>query len=324
VPEADVSIVIATYNRSAVLRHVLAVLRLQTCVNWEAIVVGDACTDDTADVVASFGDPRLRFVNLATNHGEQSAPNNEGVRLARGRFVAFLNHDDLWRPDHLNQSLAHLTATGADLVYSWMANLLPDGTVVLLGVSPRGGYTPAVVVPASTWVVRREAIARVGPWSDGWAIRLPPSQDWIWRAARAGLAIRELPRISVVGLPSGSRPGAYTCGSDAEHAMWAHRIASDAGWPEELLSTFIRAQANGGRLPPSAQPLAQLSWAVRNSAAAAVARLGGHPLALYLSLRYPGRGGFLRWLRRQRGLPARRADRERDGRNEGVDGGRNA
>jgi len=42
----DVSVIIATYNRSAVLRHVLEVLRLQTFGNWEALVVGDACTDD--------------------------------------------------------------------------------------------------------------------------------------------------------------------------------------------------------------------------------------------------------------------------------------
>jgi hypothetical protein len=43
------------------------------------IVVGDACTDDTANAIASFADARLRFVNMPRNHGEQSAPNNEGV-----------------------------------------------------------------------------------------------------------------------------------------------------------------------------------------------------------------------------------------------------
>jgi glycosyltransferase involved in cell wall biosynthesis len=303
----DVSIVIATYNRSAVLREVLDVLRLQTVRTWEAIVVGDGCTDDTADVVAAFGDPRLRFVNLDRNHGEQSAPNNAGVSLATGRALAFLNHDDFWRPDHLERSLAHLDATGADLVYSWIANLLPgeDETVVLLGVSPGGAYTPAAIVPASSWVMRRELAGRVGPWRSGWTIRLSPSQDWLWRAAKLGAQLRELPRVSVIGFPSGSRPGSYADSGAAEHARWRARLQSDPAWPEAILTRYIRTQADGGRLPPSARPARQVSWALRNAGSAAVASAGLHPLAVWTAIRHPGPGGFLTWLRKRRGLPAR-------------------
>jgi glycosyltransferase involved in cell wall biosynthesis len=71
----------------------------QTLADWELIVVGDRCTDDTEVVVRGFPDPRIRFVNLERNFGEQSVPNNEGVRLAQGRFIAYLNHDDLWLPE---------------------------------------------------------------------------------------------------------------------------------------------------------------------------------------------------------------------------------
>ena len=96
-----VSVVTATYNRSHILRHSIASVIAQRLTDWELIVVGDACTDDTADVVASFDDPRIRYHALAANVGEQSGPNNEGVALARGEMIAFLNHDDLWLPDHL-------------------------------------------------------------------------------------------------------------------------------------------------------------------------------------------------------------------------------
>lgn len=303
----DVSVVIATYNRAAVLRHVLAVLREQTFRDWEAIVVGDACSDETEAVVASFTEPRFRFVNLPENHGEQSAPNNEGVRLARGRILAFLNHDDFWRPDHLERARAHLEETGSDLVYGWIANLLPDEdeTVVLLGVSPRGRYSPALVVPASAWVFRRELVDGVGPWRSGWTIRLSPSQDWLWRAHRAGATLTELPRVSVIGFPSGSRPGSYAGGVDAEHARWRERLAADPGWPETLLASYLHAQAQGGRLPASAHPAGQVSWALKNLSAAALARIGVHPLAAKLAVTHPGRGGFLRWLRQRRGLPPR-------------------
>ena len=75
-----VSVVLATYNRSRVLAHAIESVRSSTLTDWELIVVGDHCTDDTAEVVASFDDPRITFINLPQNVGEQSGPNNEGVR----------------------------------------------------------------------------------------------------------------------------------------------------------------------------------------------------------------------------------------------------
>ena len=83
-----VSIILATYNRSPVLAHAIESVRRSTLTDWELIVVGDGCTDDTAAVVASFDDPRVTFINLPRNVGEQSGPNNEGLRLARGRYIA--------------------------------------------------------------------------------------------------------------------------------------------------------------------------------------------------------------------------------------------
>ena len=80
-----VSVLIATYNRSDVLRCAIASVLFQTFRDWELIVVGDACTDDTAEVVATFQDPRIRFVNRVVNFGEQSAPSNDGFKLAGGQ-----------------------------------------------------------------------------------------------------------------------------------------------------------------------------------------------------------------------------------------------
>src|SRR5688572_8257735 len=74
----SISVVIATYNRSRMLAYAIESVLRQTFTDWELIVVGDACTDDTAEVVARYvaADPRVRFVNLERNWGEQSAPNN--------------------------------------------------------------------------------------------------------------------------------------------------------------------------------------------------------------------------------------------------------
>jgi len=76
-----VSIIIATYNRSRVLRHAIESVRNSRFADWELIVVGDACTDDTAACVAAFGDPRnyggrggfVRHLRKRTGANERSA-----------------------------------------------------------------------------------------------------------------------------------------------------------------------------------------------------------------------------------------------------------
>jgi hypothetical protein len=146
---------VAAYNRAEVLRFTLETVLWQTEQNWELWVVGDACTDETGAVVASFGDDRIQFVNLERNVGEQSGPNREGSRLARGRFVAYLGQDDLWLPDHLELCLHALEETGAGFVFSLADEIMPGG-----GRSPGprrmqpSGRRPAPVcrrTPSTTW-----------------------------------------------------------------------------------------------------------------------------------------------------------------------------
>ena len=121
------SIIVATYNRANVLRYAIESARRQTLTNWEMRVVGDCCTDDTDAVVGAFDDPRIHFVNLEKNCGDQSGPNNVGFQRSRGRFIAYLNHDDLWFPDHLSAAVNALEETGADLVWPMVVKLRTDG-----------------------------------------------------------------------------------------------------------------------------------------------------------------------------------------------------
>src|SRR5690349_20582249 len=96
-----VSIIMATYNWSSVLPYSIGSVQHQTLPDFELLVVGDGCTDDSAEVVGAIGDPRVRWIGLENNSGHQSVPNNEGLRQARGEIIAYLGHDDLWLPDHL-------------------------------------------------------------------------------------------------------------------------------------------------------------------------------------------------------------------------------
>src|SRR5436190_14713221 len=124
-----ISVIIATYNRSGALVCAIESVLRQTFTDWELIIVGDGCTDDTAEIVARYveADPRVRFVNLARNWGEQSAPNNVGRRLARAPLIAYLSHDDLWLPHHLKACSEALAATRADLVLGTAANVSFEG-----------------------------------------------------------------------------------------------------------------------------------------------------------------------------------------------------
>jgi CDP-glycerol glycerophosphotransferase len=92
----DVSIVLITFNDARRLPRALSSLTRQTLRNLEIIVVDDASTDDTADVVAQAmeTDSRIRYVRLDTNSGGCSAPRNRGIREARGTWVMFCDSDD--------------------------------------------------------------------------------------------------------------------------------------------------------------------------------------------------------------------------------------
>jgi hypothetical protein len=127
--EPLVSVRIATYNRADLLcERALASVRAQTYEHWEAIVVGDALTDDTEARIRAIGDPRIRFFNLPVRGPYPvdefehwlvggTAPVNAALREVRGRWIAPLDDDDAWDDDHLEVLLEHARETGAELVY---------------------------------------------------------------------------------------------------------------------------------------------------------------------------------------------------------------
>ena len=152
---ARVSIITATYNRSDVLRYAIESVLSQTYTDLEQIIVGDACADDTAEVVASFSDPRLSFVNRAANWGEQSVPNNDGFSLASGTLIAYLNQDDLWFPDHLGSLVSFIDQTGADLAYALPFKIDRHGMPTCDLTNAELRYDPTHFIVASLWLARR-------------------------------------------------------------------------------------------------------------------------------------------------------------------------
>ncbi len=134
-----ISIPIPTYNASRILcQRALASVLAQSYGNWEAIVVGDQCTDDTATRVRDLGDDRIRFHNLAVREVDPadpwerwavkgSVPRATGIGLAAGSWIAPMSHDDSWDPDHLVTLLRAARAARAEVAYSRMRIVAEDG-----------------------------------------------------------------------------------------------------------------------------------------------------------------------------------------------------
>ncbi|HBY95487.1 MAG TPA: hypothetical protein DEP84_16285, partial [Chloroflexi bacterium] len=129
-PTPLVTVILPTHNRAELLRRAIASVTAQTYPHWELIVVDDASTDSTAEVVQSFGNARVYRVRLPFNCGHPSRPRNVGWLLARGTYIAYIDDDNAWRPHHLERLVAaaeaHPEAAGA---YGGRCHHAPDGSV---------------------------------------------------------------------------------------------------------------------------------------------------------------------------------------------------
>jgi glycosyltransferase involved in cell wall biosynthesis len=138
---ARISVIIPLYNKAPYIAAAVRSVLAQTVTDFEIIVVDDGSSDDGAEIVKRFNDPRLRLVRQE-NQGE-SAARNKGVKLAASGLMAFLDADDEWTPSHIEVLLrlagrfpeAGMLATAYKIV-------TPDGTSRLAGY--RG-------IPAAPW-----------------------------------------------------------------------------------------------------------------------------------------------------------------------------
>jgi glycosyltransferase involved in cell wall biosynthesis len=202
-PEPLVTVRIATYNRPDLLleRAVRSALA-QTYPNLEILVVGDGCDPETGQALATVDDPRLRYVNLPTRGlypAERAArrkvagshPMNAGLFLARGDWIAWLDEDDEFTPDHVEVLLRHAQAGRYEWVYSNAEYEARPGEWVTVGEHPlRRAFPPGTVLYSSA--------LRFMPHSNtSWKLRLEPS-DWnLWkRMQRIGVRMGYLDRVT--------------------------------------------------------------------------------------------------------------------------------
>ncbi|MFN3715374.1 MAG: glycosyltransferase family 2 protein [Thiobacillus sp.] len=198
-PKPTFSVIVPTHNRPALLAEALDSLRAQTRGDWEAVVIDDA---STPAVSIAQGDPRIRLVRQDPGQGGAAAK-NRGIAEARGEILAYLDDDDLYAPDYLEQAGEALERRAdVDVVFmgvAWfgsngewgqdnydrtMARFLAgaggerSGNFIVFGEALLPALLKSVPMAFQRPVVRRAALDRIGAyrsdcllWDCDWAIR---------------------------------------------------------------------------------------------------------------------------------------------------------
>lgn len=123
------SILLPTHNRARLLPFAIQSVLAQGQADFELLIAGDGCSDDSAEVVRSFADDRIRWFDLPKAPHQGYANRNTVLRQARGELIAYMQDDNLWLPDHLELLSQHLERHRAELVFSRLLIVSLDGTI---------------------------------------------------------------------------------------------------------------------------------------------------------------------------------------------------
>ncbi len=198
VPEPElVSIVIPAYKADRYLSETLKGISRQSWTAWELILVEDGSEGETRKIVARFAtehpNNRVMYINSGQNLGQAHA-RNCGIDHAQGRFIALLDADDVWLPDHLSSSMDALHQSAADIVYS-TAIIFDSDSGEQMGLwgpdfSDPGNLQESLAVRSfitpSTSVIQRELFSRLGGLDESEIFRNVEDYDFWLRAAAAG------------------------------------------------------------------------------------------------------------------------------------------
>lgn len=178
---AEVSTIIPAYNCEDYIKETVESVLAQTYKDIEIIVVDDGSTDRTGEILKDFGS-KVEYIRQSKNTGP-SAARNKGIERARGKYIAFLDHDDVWTPNKIEEQIKLLESNkDLALAYSNCYNVnqsdLAIGTLFDIARPHRGFVFENLLldnfIPTSSVVVRKEILNEVGGFNERFLI----SQDF--------------------------------------------------------------------------------------------------------------------------------------------------
>ena len=233
-----VSVLMPTHNRADIIGLAIQSVLDQTETDFELLIVADGCTDDTCEVVAAVGDPRIRICDLPKAPRFGYANRNVALREARGTLVAFAADDDLLFPDHLTLLCNAFTSPRVEWAYSRPLWVSTDGIVVPFGTNLTHAdeleefLTARNTIPSSCIVYRQSCLDRYGYYPED--VRLAAD----WEQAKRIIAGGGRTNISYVTTPTclhfSASWRASRFSDTKEVRTWLEIADASAWWPAAL------------------------------------------------------------------------------------------
>ncbi len=244
----DFTVVMATWNRG---RHILPSVRsvlAQSHRSFELLVVGDDVTDDTAVILDGLENERLRWINNAPRWGTQSGPNNRGISEARGAYVAYIGHDDIWDPGHLAalakaaRANPEADAVVSGLIVHRLNTARPFAVCGLLNRDDPGHAERCFVQPSAT--AHRLTRIRQHPWPRAENVDHPVDLHLQLELVQAGTVFASTGEITVHKFTAAGRYLSYFDISSVEQEVMLELVRSDS-WPSRREVIVAKAKATG-------------------------------------------------------------------------------
>lgn len=253
------SVVIATYDRGALIQATLESVARQTVDDIEVLVVSDGpAAPGLADTVALFG-KRFNLLERAERCGSQFAPNNHGWELATGRFIAYLGHDDIWVPGHLAALAdAFEQCPSADFAASGCIHFGPpgsgDGCAWVTGLFEPDDRWMALshFFPPSS-VAHRRDLADDMRWPDANVVRRPVDSQFMLTAAQRGCIFTSTGTVTVLKFNSALRYLSYLSPDDDEQRA-ALALTLDPTALDKLIETALADATSSGNYMTARHP----------------------------------------------------------------------
>jgi glycosyltransferase involved in cell wall biosynthesis len=250
------TVVIATYGRGVLIEPTLDSVAAQTLADCEILVVSDgAPAPHLMETVARFGD-RFSLLQLPARARSQAGPNNLGWDRARGRYIAYLGHDDIWHPEHLERLLEtferhpdssfavsgclYFGPPGAVESHTWVTGIFDSADV---------NIAQDHFFPPSSFAHLRDLPVRVPRWQSATKSVDPVDSRFLKSAAAAGLRFASTGVVTVFKFASALRYLSYLSPDDAEQRSVLARMDDRPRFDSEVARAVRRAQRDGRFMP---------------------------------------------------------------------------
>ena len=162
-----VSVITPCYNMEKFVTETVNSVRNQTYPHWEMLIVSDASTDRTAEILKSLAEQDERIkITINSHHSGIADARNQAIQMAQGHYLAFLDSDDLWHPDKLERQLSFMQEK--QIGFSFSSYELVDETGKLLGKTVEAtedmnyeSYLRNTIIGCSTVMVNTDIVGNV-------------------------------------------------------------------------------------------------------------------------------------------------------------------